>query len=474
MTNILHEHSEVQNQKSFIQQKFNLRSSEANEIFFIPTFTLISAPIKSAENTNFYELLLQISYFYWENYSHSSNILGVIYNLIFQYDLNYSKVTTARGQIKLFNDLEILSTKNSAVSGQINTKVASKNSKQDMPLANQKIFKILLPVKAINKNDINVLHYSFNASKRKSFFNMDFNTNTNLHVNNDDNSGTLDFNINNQPQYHISTAPEILSKKINILTIENPLIFQTFIPRFNNSYNLISNKNLAITWGYLDCQPLITENFTFLYNNLNSLAVIPFKVQYYLKIAQIKNFYFQNSVLKALKNFIIHQGEFNLQQNPTIDILKTKNLKIKKIITTLTINNYVNDDIHNLNFQEYLFKINDQSYNPFSKKFVNDFLDLYHEKLDFVAHINFKFKTFFDFNVDIDFFEHSSIAIIGEENSMINTIITKQKFKNIKWMESDNIVLSYSQIKQYYLNDNFNFDEYLTLKSDIKNDLSKN
>lgn len=455
-------HIELTNQKSYVNEKFNLNTNDQNEIFIIPTFTLITTPVLSAENESCYELFFQVAYIY--NKFSEKKTRGNLANLIFQYDLNFSKETEGRGQIALFSSIQFIlfPGKNIAISIVDSSSLKKHESAQFLPSLNLKIFKILLPIKAVKKDDINVLHYSFNGEKDYIPGPRNIYANKNLHIDNKNNSGTLSFYINDNPNYQLQSIPKILSKEINILTIKNPLVFQTFIPIINNEYYFSLGKNPD--YGLVYGQSLIDECFNFIFNNLNSLSSFPLKIQYYLKNNKDDIIWDTQKILDKMSNFLFHQSEFNLQQAIAMEITdKNNNIGVKKIDAILKVNNVKSPILNYINFQEYLLQLNNETYSPITNQVVNDFPFPYDEKLDFFVNIPLKFVTFFKYNINFTVVEHTNSPIIGEKNNLIKTEVNSKNTSDVVWVKKDKILLSYDQIKQFYIDKNFNFEDYESL-----------
>ncbi|WP_342276598.1 hypothetical protein [Spiroplasma endosymbiont of Nebria brevicollis] len=224
------------NKSSYLEQKINLKETSkwdgsqlVNQVFLIPTFRVVGFPIANAEKTAYYyiELTVQKGYGMSSSYVEPKN--NILKNVIFQYDINYSDVQEARGSISISTSVTYqkdngAGNKNATLFDNNLTPIVGHIGNADNLFWNT--YKIMIPVKTINKDDVNVLNYSFTSDKPS-------NINDAFYVS-DNNYGTLSFYFNQNPLYQLTITPSIFSNNIFNLEINNPIVLRTNIDDFQN------------------------------------------------------------------------------------------------------------------------------------------------------------------------------------------------------------------------------------------------
>ncbi len=181
-------------------------------------------PITNAEKTSYYyiELTVQKGYGMLESYDNPAN--NILKNVIFQYDVNYSDVQQARGSINISTSFTYqkdngAGNKNATLFDNNLTPIVGHIANADNLFWNT--YKIMIPIKAIKSDDVNVLNYSFTSDKPSDIKDA-------LYVSNN-NYGSLNFYFNQNPLYQLTITPSIFSNNIFNLEINNTIVLKTNI-----------------------------------------------------------------------------------------------------------------------------------------------------------------------------------------------------------------------------------------------------
>lgn len=185
---------------------------------------------------------------------------NILKNAIFQYDVNYSDIQEARGSISISTSVTYrkdngTGNKNATLFDNNLTPIVGHIANDDNLFWNT--YKIMIPIKAIKKDDVNVLNYSFIRDKPS-------NINDTFYVS-DNNYGTLNFYFNSNPLYQFTITPSIFSNNIFSLEINNPIVLKTNIDDFQKP--LFTCKLLG--------KPQINESFEITGNNIYNGNIVP-------------------------------------------------------------------------------------------------------------------------------------------------------------------------------------------------------
>lgn len=459
--------TELLNSHSYLQQKMNLTSDTKDnplyekELFLIPRFTVVGFPIQNSQKTSYYYIELQILEAYCCDLDFDMEKSGgLLSDVMFQYDLNYSNIKQANGQIMISKSI-----KWTILSALYLELLENDKSNQyiNVPYYHlmMKSYKIILPAAAINKDSVNILNYSFNNKEP-----------TNLkairHINNKHNYGSLNFYFNNNPQYQLQIKPKIFTTTNFNLEVKNPIILTTnFADKIYSVFSKNVIKNLIIGG-----KSRLDEVFAFSGNNINTINIVPIKIKHYLvsHFPKIENWN-DDKKEEILHKILVFNNNFDLQQNTSLNINEenSKFYQNNKIPAFLFRDNNFKDDI-----VEYYLKFNSNIYDNITNKIVlndevlpNQFVLPWFESFHFNISIPFNFQTFFNYDVTLKFIEESKEAIIGGLNNAI-AIQKLTKNSNENWITTTNFSLTYDEILKFYSSNNFSFVNYQHLNHQTK------
>lgn len=367
------------------------------ELFLIPRFTVVGFPMENSQKTSYYYIELQII----EEYCYDFDIAkekheGLLNDVIFQYDLNYSNIKQASGQLIISKSMQWVVHTSLYFELLENSKVAPYVDVATFHML-MKTYKIILPATAIKKEALNILNYSFNSQKPT-------NVKTIRHLNNNHNYGALSFYFNNNPQYQLQIKPRIFDTTNFNLEIKNPIILTT---NFSDEicYPMLSKtviKNLIIGG-----KSILDEVFAFSGNNINSTNVVPIKMKHYLlsHFQNIEHWYDDKETI--LHKILIFNNNFDLQQKTLLNI----NEETSQFYQNNKIPAYLLHDKNN-SLDEYYLAFNSAIYNSNTNKIAlndeiskNQFDWPWFESFHFNINIPFNFQTFFAYDINLKFIE---------------------------------------------------------------------
>jgi len=465
-------HDNLVNGSNYLEQKINLQSDKIDpetkvngeqfRLYLIPTFTIVGFPIANVQQTANYYLQFNIVGFYLKQFPGKSffNTRITIDNIIFQYDLNYSATPGARGQIAigpfgLYFNINNKNFSNNSYTFDIGQKIINVN------------YKILLPVKAIKKNGINTLNYSFNAkntANHTSWLGNDYWKTA------DNNYGSVSFSFNENPQYQLQIIPAMFTNKNFILAIKNPIILQTNITLDkDNDFKALDKPNLSnLVVGSIAA---VNEIFEISGNNINTISTIPLKVKRYFALADVTKPY--NA--KILQEILAFHNNFTLEQNTTLindddNKFYTSNKTPARLVADHCLNpepDLINrKEEYHLEFDSNLYDEKTNKINLNQEGLKNQFNLPWFDNFAFHINIPLTFQTFFKYDIVLKLIEKSESSIIGEYDSLIS-IQKVAKDQQAKWVKSTNIILTYDEILRFYSSHNFTFADYQHLNKKI-------
>lgn len=457
--------TQLLNSHSYLEQKMNLKGDNdtspiyEKELFLIPKFTVVGFPMENAQKTSYYYLELEVFEAYCYDLDTKNEYDGLLNDVTFQYDLNYSNIERASGQILISKSIKWVVLRKLFLELLENNKMPPYTDVAYFHMW-MKVYKIILPAAAIKKDSVNILHYSFNGK-----------TPANLkmirHINNKHNYGALSFYFNSNPCYQLQIKPSMFMQTNFNLEIKNPIILTTDFK--DNLYccfsdTVIKNKTIG-------GKSKLDEVFTFSGNNINTSSIIPIKITHYLlSYFPVINYWYDDKE-EILNKILAFNNNFSLQQSTNLNIDEAENHQFyqnNKIPAFLWRDNKIKD-----NFDEYYLIFTSNTYNNITNKItLND--EIAKNKFDlpwfksfyFKINIPFKFQTFFNYNINLKFIEASDEPIIG--NSYNSISIRKLTNKNIEdWATTTTFSLSYDEIVKFY-SSNFTFIDYKYLNSQVE------
>lgn len=454
---------ELLNSHSFLQQKMHLTGEVKTspffekELFLIPKFTVVGFPMQNPQKTSYYYIELQVVETYCYDFENNKEQKeGLLQDVTFQYDINKK----SNGQLLISKSIKWVFFTSLFFQLFENNKVDHRYDNIIEVHMFSEIFKLILPVKVINKDSINVLSYSFNSKQPT-------NVKSDRHINNKHNYGSLSFYFNSNPQYQLQIKPSVFATTNFSLEIKNPIILTTnftddlYYPIFTKT----AIKNITISG-----KSRLDEVFSFSGNNINITNIVPLKMKHYLISHFRKIEYWFSDQEAILHKILIFYNNFNLQQNTALNINeKVSNFfQNNKISAFLLRDNNSNDDI-----DQYSLVFDSAIYNSTINKIVvnneiakNQFDLPWFDSFYFKINIPFNFDTFFSYNINLKFIEESNEPIIG--NGYHSIYIQKIIKKSENWVTTASFSLNYDQILKFYSSDNFDFVDYKNLKNNRK------
>ncbi len=412
---------------------------------------MVGFPIQTLQKSSYYYIELQIV----EAYSYDFDINkepseGLLDDVTFQYDLNYSNIKQASGQLVISKSIKWVFLTSSYLELLENNKLGPYADISFLHMV-MKTYKIILPAIAIKKDNINILNYSFNCKKPSNLKQV-------RHINNKHNYGTLSFYFNSNPQYQLQIKPKMFITTNFNLEIKNPIILTT---NFSDKgfYHIFSKKIMKnmIVGG----KSRLDEVFKFSGNNINTANIVPIRIKRYLvsHFPKVKDYYYDDKET-ILRKILIFNNNFDLQQNTSLNINEnlSKFYQNNKIPAFLLRNKK--------NIDEYYLEFYSTIYNSIVNKIVlndeigkNQFDLPRFECFHFNINIPFNFQTFFKYDINLKFIEESSEPIIG---GPYHSIFIKKLIRNNSenWVTTTNFSLTYNEILKFYSSDNFSFIDY--------------
>ena len=352
--------TQLLNSHSYLEQKMNLKGDNdtsptyEKELFLIPKFTVVGFPMENAQKTSYYYLELEVLEAYCYDLNTKNEYDGLLNDVTFQYDLNYSNIERASGQILISRSIKWLVLKKLFLELLENNKTPPYTDVTYFHMW-MKIYKIILPAAAIKKDSVNILHYSFNGK-----------TPANLkmirHINSKHNYGALSFYFNSNPCYQLQIKPSMFIQTNFNLEIKNPIILTTDFK--DNLYccfsdTVIKNKTIG-------GKSKLDEVFTFSGNNINTSSIIPIKITHYLLSYFPVIIYWYDDKEEILNKILAFNNNFSLQQSTNLNIDEAENHQFyqnNKIPAFLWRDNKIKDNI-----DEYYLTFTSNTYNNTTNK----------------------------------------------------------------------------------------------------------